>query len=194
MTQLVFSIPGSQSSMIQHQCSSRLTTKSERKQAKRESFLLKYRLHRLPVEGVAKIKSESPHLRIFRLKVGLPTSDDFIRKLNPHGYAQQLVSWLIPDVVKLTTRNCDHKSTFWLSHLGVWWDILAFQIITLSISLKIVVISPKATLQPTRTCKSSTPFLLDLWENPTLPLPPLSHYPNLAHTQENTLSSREVIL
>jgi hypothetical protein len=98
--------------MIQRQCSSRLTTKSERKQAKRESFLLKYPLHRLPVEGVAKIKSESPHLRIFRLKVGLPTSDDFIRKLNPHGYAQQLVSWLIPDVVKLTTRNCDHKSTF----------------------------------------------------------------------------------
>jgi hypothetical protein len=51
-----------------------LASESKNKQAKKSSLFLSGPLYRLPAEGVAQIKDGSFQLKVFRLKVGLPTS------------------------------------------------------------------------------------------------------------------------
>jgi hypothetical protein len=51
--------------------------------SRRASVLLPCPFHRLPAEAVAQIEGGSPHLKRSILKVGLPTSNDLIKKRNP---------------------------------------------------------------------------------------------------------------
>ena len=50
-------------------------------------FFFPCSLYRLAAESVAQIKGEFPHLKRSRLKVGLSTSNDLIKKKNPYRYA-----------------------------------------------------------------------------------------------------------
>lgn len=61
-----------------------LQSRSRKQEQKLPSFIP---LHRLPSEGLTQIKGGSPHLKRFRLKVGVSTSNDLTQI--PHRCTQQ---------------------------------------------------------------------------------------------------------
>lgn len=84
MSQLVFRIQQNPNEVGSN------ASKSESKQIKRASLLLPWPPYSLPVEGVAQVKGESPHLKRSGIKVGLPTLNNVVKKKIPHKYTQSL--------------------------------------------------------------------------------------------------------
>lgn len=116
---------------LQWQCRNGLASESESTQVTRTSFLPPCLLARLP-QSTAQIKDGSAHVRRCRLKVGLPSSNNLIKKNN--------LSQVYPGTRALINSRCSRVNQEQSPHvypLSIWGTIIS-PVVTLNFQAKTI--------------------------------------------------------
>ena len=117
MSQLVFSIHGNPEE-VGYNATEGIDLSARTSSKERASFLIPYPLYRLAPECMAWTKGISFLLKRSGLKVNLTTSKDLIEKKFLRRCTDLFGFYLIPDVVKLTSKNSHHRCIFYLFALS----------------------------------------------------------------------------